>query len=140
MPALPPISDELALVAACCLAQEEDLARRATSAAGRGIDWEQFEHLLHYHCIAGLAGDRLHEVAPGLVPQVLAQRLREQLQRDAVLQLSQIAESERVTARLETSGIRVLALKGAALAHMLYAPWPERRNSSDIDLLIGFVA
>lgn len=136
MPVQPPISDELALVAACCLSADEDLARRATSAAGRTIDWDRFEHLLSYHCIGGHAGARLHDLAPGLVPQDLARRLREQLQRDAVLQLSQIAESVRISARLEGSGIRVLSLKGPALAQMLYAPWPERRNSSDIDLLI----
>ncbi len=131
MPAQPQISNELALAAACCLARKGKLARPR-----QAVDWARFERLVHYHGIAGLAGVRLLEEAPGLIPEDLAQRLTGQLRQDAVLQMAQLSETVRLAERLETNGVRTLVLKGVALAFVLHPRHPERRQSTDIDLLV----
>lgn len=131
MPARLPLSPELALAAGCCLARQGKLVPPHIA-----MDWGRFEHLVHYHGIAGLAGARLQEEAPGLLPADLARRLTGQLRQDAVLQMAQLSETLRLTTLLEEGGVRVLVLKGVALACTLFPARPERRQSTDIDLLI----
>ena len=42
----------------------------------------------------------------------------------------------RLTRHLAAGGVRSIVLKGAAIAHLLYAPTPHWRTSSDIDILV----
>jgi hypothetical protein len=79
---------------------------------------------------------RLMSVAPKALPGSTADLLRALLRRDTVLQLAQTAESVRLTRCLGAGGVRSIILKGAAIAHLLYAPTPEWRTSSDIDILV----
>jgi len=73
---------------------------------------------------------------PGLLPADLARRLTRQLRQDAVLQMAHLAETVRLAQLIEAGGVRVLVLKGVALACMLHHSYPERRPSCDIDLLV----
>ncbi len=130
------LSAELALLAACSLADDAMLAQHVEKAATATIDWQRFERMARYHGIAGMVGARLAATAPGFLPMEVEAGCKQALRANAALQLSQEMESIRICAFLEEVGIRSLVLKGVALAHMLYAPNPEWRSSSDIDLLI----
>lgn len=131
------LSAELALLAACSLADDAMLAQHAEKAAKSAIDWQRFERMARYHGIAGMVGARLAATAPGFLPMEVEAGCKQALRANAALQLSQEMESIRICALLDEAGIRSLVLKGVALAHMLYAPNPEWRSSSDIDLLIA---
>jgi Uncharacterised nucleotidyltransferase len=131
------LSAELALLAACSLADDAMLAQHAEKAAKAAIDWQRFERMARYHGIAGMVGARLAATAPGFLPMDVEAGCKQALRANAALQAAQEMESIRICDLLEEAGIPSLVLKGVALAHMLYAPYPEWRSSSDIDLLIA---
>lgn len=79
---------------------------------------------------------RLTSVAPRVLPSRVVDLLHTHLRQHTVLQLAQTAELARLTRCLDAGGVRSIILKGAAIAHLLYAPNPEWRASSDIDILV----
>lgn len=131
------LSDELGLLAACGLASDDDLAARVEVAQNSGIDWHRFENMAVGHGMGGMAGARLAALAPGAMPDDTAQALRRSLRIHTAMHLTQAAEAAGLTARLGKAGIESIVLKGIALSHTLYAPNPQWRSASDIDILIA---
>jgi hypothetical protein len=136
MPAPPRPTPELALLAAADLAPDEEFASLAAQAARGGFDWPRFGALAFCHDMGPVAIARLAEVCPDAVPAAVAQPLRDSLRESSAAMLAQATEAARLLRRLASHGIRSIVLKGVALAHLLYAPHPERRRSCDIDVLI----
>jgi hypothetical protein len=136
MPASSARSPELALLAACGLDSATDLAARAELVARHPFDWARFERLALDHGLAGMAGERLNAVAPGLLPSDQAETLRRTLQHDALRQIAQTAETARLCGAIAAAGAEAMVMKGVGLAHLLYPEQPAWRSSSDIDLLI----
>lgn len=136
MAALSPLSDELALVAACDLAGDEELLRRLAAARQSSFDWDRFAFLARGNAMAGLVAARLDRVAPDVAPERVAALLRAELQANAVVQLAQTAAAARLSHSLAAAGVRSIVLKGMALSHMLYPADPHWRSSGDIDILI----
>ncbi len=130
------LSDELALVAACDLAGDDELLRRVAAARQPSFAWDRFAHLARGNEMAGLVAARLDRVAPAAMPERVAALLRADLQSGAVLQLAQTAAAARLTHGLAAAGVRSIVLKGMALSHMLYPADPHWRRSGDIDILI----
>ena len=130
------LSRELDLLATCELGCDELLACKAQKAVQSGIDWARFESLVVGHSMGGLVCARLMSVAPKALPSSTADLLHALLRSHTVLQLAQTAESVRLTRCLDAGGVRSIILKGAAIAHLLYAPTPQWRTSSDIDILV----
>lgn len=133
MPFSPACSAELRLLAACVL--QDDAA--VLEALKPPIDWYRFERLAEYNDVQSLTGNRLQRLpSPPPVPSDIMGYLLDALREDAVMHLSQTAESVRLVALLGKAGVTALVLKGAALAQQLYGDDPECRRSSDIDILI----
>lgn len=139
MAALSPLSDELALVAACDLAGDGELLRRLAAAQQSSFDWDRFAFLARGNAMAGLVAARLDRVAPDVMPEPVAAILRADLQANAVVQLAQTAAAARLSQSLAAAGVRSIVLKGMALSHMLYPADPHWRSSGDIDILIDQV-
>ncbi len=130
----PAFSAELRLLAACVLLDDAAVLQ----ALRAPIDWHRFGQLAKYNDVQGLAGKRLRGLpSPPPVPAVIMDDLHAALREDAIMHLSQTAESARLIALLDKAGISALVLKGAAVAQQLYGGDPECRRSSDIDILIG---
>lgn len=122
-------SPELALLAACDLAGDADLAARDLA----GIDWPRFVALAHAHEMAAIASARIG----ARMPADVAENLASALQSSAVLEMAQTATAASLTRHLEAAGVPVLVLKGVALGHQLYGANPHWRTATDIDLLIA---
>jgi hypothetical protein len=130
------VSPEFSLLAACALAPDEVLVRRAGELGGGGLDWERFRHLAVHHSLLAMAGARLEKAAPGILPQPLLREAREEQTRNLALHLAQAQHTARLVRLLGEGGVRSLVLKGVPLALSLYPENPEWRYSSDIDLLV----
>lgn len=130
------ISPEFSLVAACALAPDDELARRAEALNRPGLDWGRLRHLAVHHSLLAMTGARLQRVIPGLIPQTLADEAREDQTRNLALHLAQARHTARLVEMLGEAGVRTVVLKGVPLARMLYPANPEWRYSSDIDLLV----
>jgi hypothetical protein len=137
MALLSPLSNELALLVACDLATDEELACRIAVANRSGFDWDRFEYLARGNEMAGLVAARLAQVARAEVPARMLKSLDRVLQSSIILELSQTAAAARLTQRLADAGVRSIVLKGMALSHMLYPAHPYWRSSTDIDMLIA---
>lgn len=131
------LSNELRLLAACGLESDDELGARIEVARNSRIDWHRFECLAIDHGVAGMAGARLVKAAPDAVPDEIAQTFRNSQRMQTAMHLTQSAEAASLTARLGVAGIESIILKGVALSHTLYAPNPQWRSASDIDLLIA---
>ena len=132
--ALPP---EFALLAACALLDTERLAEVAPPLArNEGFDWDRFVELGLFHGVAQVARARLDAIAPGAIPARHAEALKRLAVQDAALYAAHARLTVRILAALAAHDLPALVLKGAGLAGQLYAPVPELRASSDIDILV----
>src|SRR4051794_21527111 len=95
------LSPELLLAAACAVwPPGEERTRRIRLAAGRPIDWNLFQRVVHRHGLIGLAGDGLSRVAD-LIPSAVQAAIAECARAEAGCNLARAAESVRLQRRLE---------------------------------------
>lgn len=133
------LSPELAMLAACDLADDAGLAARI-DAAGPAFDWGRLAALASGNQMGAIVSARLAQLAPpgpeGDGPRAAAAELSGYLQASAVLCLAQTHATHGVVRLLREAGVPSLVLKGMALSHLLYPDAPHLRASSDIDVLI----
>jgi hypothetical protein len=130
LPAVPP-EEELLLLTAGGRANDEAISELARGA----IHWPRFLGLAQLERAVPVIYPRLRDIAGSTMPpDVLDQMRRLALVSDfAMLHLdARLRESLRA---LHNAGIRVMLLKGAALAHTAYAAI-RQRPMSDIDVLV----
>jgi hypothetical protein len=130
LPAIP-AEEELLLLTAGGAVNDAAVA----SVARGGIDWRRFLGLAQLERAVPVIYPRLRDIAGGVIPpDVLDQMRRLALVSDfAMLNLdSRLRESLRA---LEAAGVRVMLLKGAALAQTAYGGI-RKRPMSDIDVLV----
>lgn len=130
------VTREFRLVAACCVwppaaARNE----RIRSLAADPLDWGLVIRLAARHRVEGLLSAALECV--GLAPpppeaQALKARARAVAQRS----LTQAAESARLQALLDETGLANLLLKGAAVETLAYGPLGHK-DAWDIDVLVA---
>lgn len=136
MAAAIPLSPELELLGACCVADEATLAALAGRLNDR-IDRARFADLAAAHNMSVIVASRLPRVAPDFLTSELLTPLAERAAPAAALSLAQARMTVAALRTLQASRIEALVLKGAGLAHRFYAPHPEWRPSTDIDLLVA---
>ncbi|MGG4218435.1 nucleotidyltransferase family protein [Paenibacillus jamilae] len=100
------------------------------------IDWVRLLRLTEHHRVVPTVYLQLKTLNHPFIPVELLRNLQAQYQRNTLRMLQLQAEAERLTRLLTTHGIRVLMLKGPALAQQLYGD-VSLRTSKDIDLLIS---
>ncbi|MCC3382026.1 nucleotidyltransferase family protein [Paenibacillus farraposensis] len=100
------------------------------------LDWARLLRLAEHHRVVPLVYLQLKKANYPLIPAELLRSLQAQYHRNTLRMLYLQAEAERLTRLLMARGIRVLILKGPALAQQLYGD-VSLRTSSDIDLLIA---
>src|SRR5262249_43377653 len=126
-----PAEEELLLLTA-----GSDANDTAICAAAHGeIDWQRFLGLSQLERAVPVIHPRLRKVAAGAVPDDVLDQMRRLalLSHFAMLHLeTRLRESLRI---LHDAGVRVMLLKGAALAHTAYSGI-RQRPMSDLDLLV----
>lgn len=130
LPAIP-AEEELLLLTAGGAANDAAI----WSVARSGIDWRRFLGLAQLERAVPVIHPRLRDIAGEVIPpEVLEQMRRLALVSDfAMLHLdTRLRESLRA---LHAAGVRVMLLKGAALAHTAYGGI-RKRPMSDIDVLV----
>jgi hypothetical protein len=130
---LPAIAAEEELLLLTAAGQGTDLA--VSALARGGIDWHRFLGLAQIERAVPVIYPMLRTVAGDTMPpEVLEQMRRLALVSDfAMLHLD--ARLRESLGALHSAGVRVMLLKGAALAHTVYAG-VRQRPMSDIDLLV----
>jgi len=129
------LSPELTLLMAAC---KSDSAFVAVHDRLRDrIDWQRFGLLARSHKLGALAATRISRAKLAMVPEDVSVTL-EAYRRDIVTRnLAQEVGTAQITRLLTAAGIRVLAFKGVAAAHLLHGDVHNQRVSSDIDILIA---
>ncbi len=111
----------------------EDRAEVARLAA-HVTDWETFSRVADRHGVRGVAFDAL--AAAGALPAEVERREARARRVEAMFRDALSAALSRVLAALAAQAIHVVPLKGPVLAERCY-PRPDRRPSSDLDLLLA---
>jgi hypothetical protein len=131
---LPP---EFRLVAACAMWPPSDLQTESIRSSAAGpLDWPRFLRVAKRHQVLGLVHDALRRVRPDL-PAGLARDIEEQAGVLVRKNLEITRESLRIKRLFEDAGLRVLFVKGAALALLAFGNL-GLRASQDIDLLVSY--
>ncbi|GAB1793268.1 nucleotidyltransferase domain-containing protein [Priestia megaterium] len=99
------------------------------------IDWDLFLQLARHHRIYPLIYSRLIKVDEKLVPDNIIQVLRSDYQRNTFKMLQLSAEMEQISRLFSIKQIRLLFLKGPAIAADIYGDI-SLRTSKDLDILI----
>ncbi|MGQ3477920.1 nucleotidyltransferase domain-containing protein [Paenibacillus sp. TY11] len=100
------------------------------------MDWARLLRLTEHHRVVPTVYLQLKTLNHPFIPAELLRNLQAQYHRNTLRMLHLQAEAGRLTRLLVAHGIRVLMLKGPALAQQLYGD-VSMRTSKDIDLLIA---
>jgi hypothetical protein len=125
---------EFELVAACCRWPPSPARDEAVRAAAAGVDWTLVARIAERHRVEGLVWAALRGRAAE-VPDAAAERLRSAAARIARQNLDLAAESLRLTARLDSAGVRHHFVKGISLGALVYGSIAPKMGW-DIDLLV----
>jgi len=99
-------------------------------------DWRGFVRVADHHGVGSLVGDIARRRAPGLLPPVVAEHFAAHLRNTAARNLAVARDLVAIVRALDAAGVRVLLLKGLALAHGVYGNL-GLRSAGDIDLLVA---
>lgn len=104
--------------------------------ASQPVDWDAWLRWVERHRVGAFLHHRLPAVVRAALPPEATRRLRELAMDTARRSLARIAELTRLAGRFEQAGIRLLSVKGPALARRLYGE-AGLRHAGDLDLLIA---
>jgi predicted O-linked N-acetylglucosamine transferase (SPINDLY family) len=99
------------------------------------INWTLFARKAANHGLAGLAGNTLARVAPGLMPDDVLEALGLNIQRTRTRNGVLFGECARIIETLAKNGIEAIPFRGPVLALQAYGDF-GLREPSDLDLLI----
>jgi hypothetical protein len=109
---------------------------RITELAGGETDWQALVDLARQHRVSALLAPVFDSLSvEGIIPEAAAARLRTDSLMATATALHFQSVLEDVLKVLQRESIPVIALKGLALSHLLYAE-PHRRPCGDIDILV----
>jgi hypothetical protein len=132
----PEFVPELRLLLACARKTLRPVdAERIVALCHEPLDWRLFLRLVAKHRVAPLVWQSLKTVGSPSMPDQIQDDLRKGVEKNALRALMQAAELVRLVRRLEGAGIRVLPLKGQALAAQAYGAL-KLRHAGDLDLLV----
>jgi hypothetical protein len=104
--------------------------------AKQPVDWAAWLRWMERHRVGAFLHHRLPAEVRAALPEEAASRLRGLALDTARRSLGRIAELARLVGRFEQTGIRLLSVKGPALAQRLYGE-AGLRHAGDLDLLIA---
>ncbi|TVX79104.1 nucleotidyltransferase family protein [Peribacillus simplex] len=99
------------------------------------IDWELFLQLAVHHRIYPLVYSKLNKIGVDLIPQDVVQTLYQEYKENTFQMLHLSGEMERLSKLFTENNIRLLFLKGPAIAEDIYGDI-SLRTSKDLDILI----
>ncbi|SNS62235.1 Uncharacterised nucleotidyltransferase [Bacillus sp. OK838] len=99
------------------------------------IDWELFLDLARHHRIYPLIYSKLNMLDEKLIPLYVSQALYQEYKENTFQMLNLSGEMERVSKLFTENNIRLLFLKGPAIADAIYGDI-SLRTSKDLDILI----
>lgn len=99
------------------------------------VDWELFLDLARHHRIYPLVYSKLNMLNEKLIPLYVSRTLYREYKENTFKMLSLSGEMERVSNLFTENNIRLLHLKGPAIADAIYGDI-SLRTSKDIDILI----
>ncbi|MEC0344787.1 nucleotidyltransferase domain-containing protein [Peribacillus frigoritolerans] len=99
------------------------------------IDWDLFLQLAAHHRIYPLAYSKLNKIGVELIPLYVIQTLYQKYKENTFQMLHLSGEMERVSKLFTENNIRLLFLKGPAIAADIYGDI-SLRTSKDLDILI----
>ena len=122
-----------------CLAlrrpQSADVSRQMRGLAAAVGHWDSIVHGARRHRVAHVVLEGLRACGSPHIPARIVARLQQLGAATMRRSLAQTAEVGRLSRLFAEAGVRVLVLKGIALATQLYGE-PARRATRDIDLLV----
>lgn len=124
----------MGLLIACLRADYDDSFTGLAEAAGKDIDWPVFIGLCAEHRVYPTVHGVLRRNS-GLVPESVLSDLGVMARRNTMRSMALCGELVRLAGVLRREGIRVLALKGPAMAQQVYGN-ASRRVSCDLDFLV----
>lgn len=127
-----PRSPEGRLLASCARVRVDPRQLRAI--IREGPRWDRLLEAASHHGMEPMVYDRLAPARDAVPPRVLG-RLQRAFERNGLRNLERYARLRVLVASLHAQGIRVAALKGAALAALVYRN-PGLRPMIDVDLLV----
>ncbi|CAM4281086.1 nucleotidyltransferase domain-containing protein [Paenibacillus tarimensis] len=135
------LSPELSLLLLLSAAEDHEDSAAAIAAASenRHMDWRLFLRLAEHHRTYPSVYLQLKRAAAHnnpAIPQELMQALHALYTRNTFQMLHLSAEMTKVCGRMSSQGIRMLVLKGPALAKHLYGDI-SLRTSKDLDVLVA---
>jgi Uncharacterised nucleotidyltransferase len=129
------LSPEFFLIAACCRWPPSKARNAAIRAAAAGVtDWDHFLWHVKRQRVVGLVHDSLIGAAID-IPAPIAEELASHARKIARENLALAAETFQLQHALVAAGIPALALKGIALAHLVYGS-VKSKQTRDLDLLV----
>lgn len=130
------LSDEFLLAAACCRWPPGETRERAVqAAAGREIDWQRLVRIARRQRVEGLVSDALVRARVN-VPAEVSEELSTQARKIAQQNLVFAAESRRLQAMFEESGLTFLFVKGVTLDILAYGSLGLKK-ARDIDMVVA---
>lgn len=128
------VAAEFLLAVACCRWPPSQARNMAVRAAAARVDWNEFLRVLRRQRVVGLVSDALAAAGVDL-PVPIAGQLASRVQRNARNNLTLAAEVGRLVRIFKAVQIQVVALKGVALAQLVYGSLGAKHNR-DIDFLV----
>lgn len=129
------ISATFRLLALCAQARPNTAqSKQIFDRAERVSDWDALPAYAEVHGLAPLAAHHLTAIEFP-IPRSAKRELRALAARHRLASETRTRILRDILTRYESAGIRVMLLKGAALAHLIY-PEPSLRPMRDIDLLV----
>ena len=129
------LTSELELLIAACKS-DVDFAEAHCRLRGK-IDWNHFSQLARSHKLGALAAARLKRAKLTEVPEDTSLMLESYRRETVARNLAQEVGTAQAIKLLAAAGVRALAFKGVAAAHMLHGDVRDMRVSSDIDILVA---
>ena len=130
-----PLEAQLILHCAAALNREDSRRSAITATIQRGVDWEVVTRVAAFQGVLPSVYRALIPAFASELPVSVRERLRQDVHGNALRNRYLAAEMVRLSRLLEKHGVRMLALKGPALAAGVYGD-VTLRQFSDLDLLV----
>ncbi|WP_203290315.1 nucleotidyltransferase family protein [Metabacillus sp. cB07] len=128
---------ELKIILELLKNQSPELLKEKSKNLFHKIDWQNFVQLCIHHRVYPLIYPRLKLIPVDIVPEHIICYLEDKFKFNTFKMLFLCTEMEQISRKLLSEKIRVLFLKGPALAHELYGDI-SLRTSSDLDFIVPF--
>lgn len=123
------------LLSCCCKTVTEKQQSHINKMIHEELDWNRFMKLVNYHQVVPMVTFNLQKYAADGVPPRVSSRLKTRCKKQKIHSMKLTAELVRFVKQCREQGIRVICLKGPALARQLYGDI-ALRHIMDIDLLV----